>query len=98
VGQARRTPDERAADDVSMARDFSFVEEPPFDFADVGVPCLVGGSVDTTPWDYQSGARLAAILDAPLVSFEDAGHTVHRTHPREFADFARRAVALARER
>ncbi|HEX4530227.1 MAG TPA: alpha/beta hydrolase [Acidimicrobiia bacterium] len=98
VGQARRTPDERAADDVSMARDFSFVEEPPFDFADVGVPCLVGGSVDTTPWDYESGARLAAIFDAPLVSFEDAGHTVHRTHPREFADFARRAVALARER
>ena len=96
IGQPRRTPDERAADDVSMALDFSFVAEPPFAFADVEIPCLVGGSVDTTPWDYESGARLAAILDAPLVSFEDAGHTVHRTHPREFADFVRRAVALAR--
>ena len=62
------------------------------------VPCLVGGSVDTTPWDYESGARLAAILDAPLVSFEDAGHTVHRTHPWEFAGFARRAVALSARR
>ncbi len=95
VGQARRSAAQREADEISMARDFSFVRDPPFDFVEVTVPCLVGGSVDTTPWDYESGARLAAILDAPLVSFEDAGHTAHRTHPREFADFARRAAALA---
>ena len=79
-----------------MARDFSFVEAPPFAFADVSVPCVVGGSVDTTPWDRESGERLAAILDAELVFFADAGHTVHRTHPREFADFARRAVELGK--
>ena len=97
-GAARRTPDERAADEVSMARDFTFVAEPPFDLAELAVPRLVGGSVDTTPWDYESGARLADILDADLVRFEDAGHTVHRTHPREFADFARRAAALSRSR
>jgi pimeloyl-ACP methyl ester carboxylesterase len=96
AGQARRSSDQRAADDASMARDFSFVAEPPFDFAEVAVPCLVGGSVDTTPWDRESGARLAAILDAPLVCFDDAGHTVHRTHPVEFAEFVRRAAALAR--
>ena len=98
TGQPRRTPEQRAADDASMARDFSFVETAPFDFADVHVPCLVGGSVDTTPWDYQSADRLSELLDADVVVFRDAGHTVHRTHPREFADFARRAVALARER
>ena len=52
------------------------------------MPRLVGGSVDTTPWDYESGERLLAdILDADLVRFDDAGHTAHRTHPREFADF-----------
>ena len=28
--------------------------------------------------------------------FRDAGHPAHRTHAREFADFTRRAVALAR--
>jgi pimeloyl-ACP methyl ester carboxylesterase len=95
AGAPRRSAEQRAADEVAMARDFSFVREPPFDFADVSVPCLVGGSVDTTPWDYESGERLAALLDAELVVFEDAGHTVHRTHPREFADFARRAAALA---
>jgi len=95
-GLARRSADERAADEVSMARDFSFVEDAPFEFADVSVPCLVGGSVDTTPWDRESGARLAALLDADLVVFEDAGHTVHRTHPRDFAAFVRRAAALAR--
>jgi pimeloyl-ACP methyl ester carboxylesterase len=93
-GLPRRTPEQRAADDESMARDFSFVATPPFDFADVRVPCLIGGSVDTTPWDYQSGERLAALLDADLVVFRDAGHTVHRTHAREFAGFVRQAVAL----
>jgi pimeloyl-ACP methyl ester carboxylesterase len=95
-GAPRRTPQARTADEVSMRRDFSFVAEAPFELADLAVPRLVGGSVDTTPWDYQSGSRLADILDADLVRFEDAGHTVHRTHPREFAEFARRTVALAR--
>jgi pimeloyl-ACP methyl ester carboxylesterase len=97
-GVPRRTPEARAVDDVSSGRDFSFVAEAPFELADLAVPRLVGGSIDTTPWDYQSGERLAEILDADLVVFEDAGHTVHRTHPREFADFARRAAALARPR
>ena len=95
-GAPRRTPEARAADEASMDRDFSFVAEAPFDLADLAVPRLVGGSVDTTPWDYESGERLADILDADLVRFEDAGHTVHRTHPREFAAFARRVAALAR--
>jgi pimeloyl-ACP methyl ester carboxylesterase len=97
-GQPRRTPEQRAADERSMARDFSFVETPPFDFADVTVPCLIGGSADTTPWDYQSAERLAELLDADVVMFRDAGHTLHRTHARDFADFTRRAVALAQER
>jgi pimeloyl-ACP methyl ester carboxylesterase len=96
TGQPRRTPEQRAADDRSMALDFSFVETAPFEFGDVPVRCLVGGSVDTTPWDYESGERLADLLDADLVRFEDAGHTAHRTHPREFAEFVRRVAALGR--
>jgi pimeloyl-ACP methyl ester carboxylesterase len=95
-GAPRRTPEQRAADERSMARDFSFVETAPFSFADVHVPCLVGGSVDTTPWDFESADHLSELLDADVVVFRDAGHTVHRTHAREFADFTRRAVALAR--
>ena len=95
-GAPRRTPEDRAADEVSSLRDFSFVVDAPFDLADLAVPRLVGGSVDTTPWDYESGERLADILDADLVRFEDAGHTAHRTHPHEFAAFARRTAALAR--
>jgi pimeloyl-ACP methyl ester carboxylesterase len=96
AGMPRRTPEQRLADDASMARDFSFVETAPFDFADVKVPCLVGGSVDTTPWDHESAGHLSELLDADVVVFPDAGHTVHRTHARDFAEFARRAVALAR--
>jgi pimeloyl-ACP methyl ester carboxylesterase len=95
-GQGRRTPEERESDAASMARDFSFVAHAPFDFADITVPCLVGGSVDTTPWDYQSAERLSQLLHADIVRFDDAGHTVHRTHAQDFAEFARRAVALAR--
>ena len=96
AGQPRRTAEQRAADEISMARDFSFVATAPFDFADVTVPCLVGGSVDTTPWDFESAGRLSELLHADAVVFDDAGHTVHRTHPRQFADFVRRAVALGR--
>jgi pimeloyl-ACP methyl ester carboxylesterase len=96
AGMPRRTPEQRAADEVSMARDFSFVAEAPFDFADVKAPCLVGGSVDTTPWDYQSAERLSELLDADVVMFRDAGHPAHRTHAREFAALTRRAVALGR--
>jgi pimeloyl-ACP methyl ester carboxylesterase len=87
------TPEERVSDQESVARDLALVAEPPFAFDDVTVPCLVGGSTDTTPWDFQTGARLSAILDADLVVFEDAGHAAHRTHPQEFAEFARRAVS-----
>jgi pimeloyl-ACP methyl ester carboxylesterase len=88
------TPEERAANHESVARDLSLVQEQPFSFDDVSVPRLVGGSTNTTPWDFQTGPRLSAILDAELVVFEDAGHPAHRTHPREFAEFTRRAVAL----
>ncbi len=97
-GLARPAPEERAANQQSAARDLSFVADAPFSFDDVSVPCVVGGSVDTTPWDFETGGRLSAILGAELVSFEDAGHTAHRTHPREFADFARRATALVQSR
>ncbi len=96
TGMPRRTPEQRSADEVSMARDFSFVVDAPFDFADVKAPCLVGGSVDTTPWDYQSAQRLSELLDADVVMFRDAGHPAHRTHAREFAALTRRAVALGR--
>ena len=71
---------------VSMPKartSFSFVETAPFDFADVTVPCIVGGSVDTTPWDYQSAERLSELLDADVVMFRDAGHPAHRTHARD---------------
>ena len=93
-GMHRRTPEQRAADEISMARDFSFVETAPFDFADVAVPCLVGGSVDTTPWDFQSADRLSTLLDADIVcSATPATPCTARTRS-EFADFTRRAVAL----
>jgi pimeloyl-ACP methyl ester carboxylesterase len=96
AGMPRRSSEQRVADEISMARDFSFVETAPFDFADITVPCIVGGSVDTTPWDYESAQHLSELLDADVVMFRDAGHPAHRTHAREFAALTRRGVALAR--
>jgi pimeloyl-ACP methyl ester carboxylesterase len=88
------TSEERARDQALMARELTFVAEPPFAFDDVAVPCLIGRSTLTTPWHVESATRLAEIFESDLVVIEDAGHTAHRTQPKAFADFARQAVAL----
>jgi pimeloyl-ACP methyl ester carboxylesterase len=93
-GRPKPTPEQRARDQALMAHDLTLVVEPPFAFADVNVPCLIGRSTLTTPWHVDSTARLAEIFVTDLVVIEDAGHTAHRTQPKAFADFARQAVAL----
>jgi pimeloyl-ACP methyl ester carboxylesterase len=93
-GRPKPTPEARARDQALMAHDLTLVREPSFAFDDISVPCLVGRSTWTTPWHVDSTTRLAEIFAADLVVIEDAGHTAHRTQPKAFADFARRAVAL----
>jgi pimeloyl-ACP methyl ester carboxylesterase len=70
------------------------VQDPPLVFTDVAVPCLIGRSTLTTPWHVESTTRLAEIFASDLVVIDEAGHTAHRTQPKAFAEFARRAVAL----
>jgi pimeloyl-ACP methyl ester carboxylesterase len=88
------TPEERARDQALLAQELTLVSEPPFAFADVAVPCLIGRSTLTTPWHVESTTRLAEIFASDLVVIEEAGHTAHRTQPKAFAAFARQAVAL----
>ncbi len=92
----RPTSEERARDQALLAHELTLVREPSFTFDDVTVPCLIGRSTLTTPWHVESTTRLAELFAADLVVIEDAGHTAHRTQPKAFADFARRAVALGR--
>jgi pimeloyl-ACP methyl ester carboxylesterase len=93
-GRPKPTREERARGQALMAYELTFVSDPPFEFDDVAVPCLIGRSVLTTPWHVESTTRLAEIFASDLVVIEDAGHTAHRTQPKAFADFARQAVAL----
>ena len=93
-GHPRLTPEEKAADQAMLANELTLVREPPFSLVDVAVPLLIGRSTLTTPWHVDSAGRLAELFAADLVIIEDAGHTAHRTQPKAFADFARRAVAL----
>ena len=88
------TPEERARDQALMVQELTLVQEPPLLFTDVAVPCLIGRSTLTTPWHVESTTRLAEIFASDLVVIEEAGHTAHRTQPKAFAEFARRAVAL----
>jgi pimeloyl-ACP methyl ester carboxylesterase len=77
-----------------LANELTLVREAPFSLHDVDVPLLIGRSTLTTPWHVDSAGRLAELFAADLVVIEDAGHTAHRTQPKAFADFARRAVTL----
>ncbi len=97
-GRPKPTPEERARDQALMHHDLTLVAAPPLAFADVAVPCLIGRSTLTTPWHVESTQHLADLFATDLVVIEDAGHTAHRTQPKAFADFARRAVALGRSR
>ena len=92
----RPSREERARGRALMEHELTLVKEPPFAFADVAVPCLIGRSRLTTPWHVESAERLAEIFASDLVVIEDAGHTADRTQPQAFADFARQAVALGR--
>jgi pimeloyl-ACP methyl ester carboxylesterase len=94
-GRPKPTPEERARDQALMAHDLTLVTEPSFGFDEVTVPCIIGRSTHTTPWHVESTGHLARLFAADLVVIDDAGHTAHRTQPKAFADFARRAVALA---
>jgi pimeloyl-ACP methyl ester carboxylesterase len=90
----RRTPEQRAADAATLTAELALVRVRHLDFAEIEVPCLLGHSVWTTPYHMESVRHLAEVLGADVVVIDDAGHTAHRTQPRAFAEFARRAVAL----
>jgi pimeloyl-ACP methyl ester carboxylesterase len=69
--------------------------EPPYDWADLRVPCVIGRGGLTTLDHGGTCGRLAALLRCELFCADEAPHTAHLQAPDRFAEFVRRAVALA---
>jgi pimeloyl-ACP methyl ester carboxylesterase len=69
--------------------------EPPYDWADLGVPCIVGYGGRSVINPNDAAARVAGVLGCELFCAEDAPHAAHVQDPDAFAEFVRRAVALA---
>jgi pimeloyl-ACP methyl ester carboxylesterase len=68
-------------------------QTPPYDWAHLGVPCTIGYG---TSWPHvKTSPQIAGTLDCPTFTIEGASHVAHVTHPLEFAEFVRRAVASA---
>jgi pimeloyl-ACP methyl ester carboxylesterase len=88
--QARRADGPALLAELRSAR-----AQAPFDLAAITVPVLAGCSTLSRE-HHQWGAReLARVLGGECFVIEGANHGAHVTHHREFAEFARLAVALA---
>jgi pimeloyl-ACP methyl ester carboxylesterase len=94
-----RLPEEtraqRRAEGVAFVVDMASEVEPPYDWADLRVPCLIGYGEKTWPYTLEASQRLAAIVGCPTFMVEGAAHTAHVSHAEGFAEFVRRAVAAA---
>jgi pimeloyl-ACP methyl ester carboxylesterase len=92
-----RTKEARRTEGPALLADLQSVRETaPFDLAAVTVPVVVGVGSESRPHHLEAAPRLAASLpDAELVVIEGASHGAHLSHPREFADLVRRALARA---
>lgn len=89
------TKQARRAEGPAVLADLrSVLGDAPFDVRRVTVPVVVGHGSASRPHHLTGAPALAAALpDAELVVIDGAGHDAHASHPAEFADFVRRAVA-----
>jgi pimeloyl-ACP methyl ester carboxylesterase len=90
----RATREARRAEGPTLLAEMGSIRGPaPFDPATVAVPVVAGCGSRSEARHRESAARLAeSVPDGELVEIEGAGHGAHMSHPREFADFVRRAV------
>ncbi len=89
------TRDECRAEGRAFVVDMASEVDPPYDWADLPVPCVIGRGGRTTLDHNGTCARLAALLGCELFCADEAPHTAHLHAPATFAEFVRRAVALA---
>jgi pimeloyl-ACP methyl ester carboxylesterase len=82
---------QRRAEGVAFVLDMVSGMSEPYDWADLRVPCIIGYG---SSWPHvKTSPQLARTLACPTFTIEQASHVAHQTHPAEFAEFVRRAVA-----
>jgi pimeloyl-ACP methyl ester carboxylesterase len=88
------TREKRRSEGAALVSDLESIRgAAPFEPAAITVPVVVGTGSTSERHHREGATRLAAIIpDAELIEFEGAGHGAHRSHPKEFVDFVRRAV------
>ena len=83
----------RRAEGVAFVLDMVTGMTEPYDWKDLHVPCIIGHGAS---WPHvKTSPQLATALACPTFTIEEASHVAHLTHPAEFAQFVRRAVAEA---
>jgi pimeloyl-ACP methyl ester carboxylesterase len=81
------------AEEAAFLLDIAPATEAPYDWADLRVPCLIGYGAS---WPHiETSPQLAAAVGCSTFTIDGASHAAHRSHPGEFAQFARRAAALS---
>jgi pimeloyl-ACP methyl ester carboxylesterase len=86
----------RRAEGRAFLVDAAAESEPLYEWADVHVPCIIGYGERTWPWTLDSSQRAAADLGCGTFVIAGSTHLGNVSHPDEFADFVRQAVALGR--
>ena len=93
------TKEQRRAEGPALVAELRSLRAPnaaPFDLADFPVPVVAGHGGESRPHHRQAARTLAAeVPRGELVVIGGASHGAHMSHPSEFADLVRRAVALA---
>lgn len=96
-----RTKAERRAEGAALMAELRAIRDagPVFDVARIKVPVVIGVGSDTVPYQLQGTSYLASAIEgAELFEIKGARHGAHLSHPAQFAEFVRRAVALAAQR
>ncbi len=93
-----KTRQEVVKDGPALVAEMTAIRRDPAPFrpADVRAPALVARGEHTSAHQIRGADRLVAEMPlAELRIVEGAGHGAHQSHPREFAELVRAAVALA---
>lgn len=75
--------------------DIRSITSPPYDIGLLGTPTVLACGATTTTGHREAAHTMAAMIGAPLMDVEGAGHFGPANHPEAFADLVRAAVALA---
>jgi pimeloyl-ACP methyl ester carboxylesterase len=89
----------RRAEGPALIADVAWLHgtKAPYDAAELTQPVVAGYGSQSKPYHQRAAEELAASVDdGELMVVEGADHGAHLSHPQDFAQFVRRAVARTR--